>query len=472
MFGGVTLETLEQWCSARFINAPNTQIPVTNISTDSRTLVPGDVFVALRGPAFDGNLFTADAIQKGALAVIGESAPPKKTAFLPVANSLGALVAIGEGQRGLFRGPVVGITGSSGKSSTKEMTATLVGAGALASPASFNNLIGVSKTLCLATDATESIILELGMNARTEIAELCRRFRPQRGAITNIGDAHLGKLGSKEAIYQAKKELFDFLAHNDCQGVALNVSDPLIARALEESGLSKSCNRVSYSKDARVQASILLLRAQLNPQTAFLDMELSLEGVPIQCTLPIFGMHHTDNLLTAICLARLCNTSLDSIIKRLPLLRPAAHRGQVISMAQERTLIDECYNSNPSALISSLQSLMQIDSKRRLVVVLGEMRELGEFSAAQHLQVGNLLGEWLSKRESPSVIIGVGESAQGFLAAAKNTPKIRTHHIPAVEDAYALVEGVFQPGDLLFVKGSRGVQLDRLVLHFASEKSA
>src|SRR3989338_9835783 len=119
MFGSVTLETLEQWCSARFINPPNTQIPVTNISTDSRTLVPGDVFVDLRGPTFDGNRFTADAIQKGAVAVIGESPPPKRTAFLPVTNSVNALVAIGEGQRGLFRGPVVGITGSAGKSSTK-----------------------------------------------------------------------------------------------------------------------------------------------------------------------------------------------------------------------------------------------------------------------------------------------------------------------------------------------------------------
>lgn len=469
MFSSVTMGTLVKWSAGMPSSAVDLGKFVQAISTDTRTLQSGDVYVALRGESYDGHTFISEALQKGAVAIISEKFLAKELPFIQVTNSLKALVAIGSGQRALFHGTVVGVTGSAGKSSTKEMIATLLGPHTIASPASYNNLIGLSKTLCLVNNNTRSLVLEIGMNLPGEITELCRHFRPEIGMVTNIGDAHLGKLGSREAIYRAKKELFDFLAIIDCRGVALNVDDQWVMQAY----LASNCHPhevVRYSIYAEAPGvDVRVMTSRLDPKTAFLDVQLENDRTHLSCKLPVFGVHHVQNLAAAISIARLCGISATDIQSRLPLIRPAKHRGEIIQLRHERTLIDECYNSNPTALLSSLQSVMQLDETRRLVLVLGEMRELGEFSIRKHAEVGTKLAQWLEHRVASAVVIGVGTGTEALMEQLKTSNNKVTHYwVPEVSKATSLMETISQTGDLIFVKGSRGINLDKLVLHLAA----
>lgn len=470
MFSSVTFRTLTNWCGGIPHQDFESDKPVPDLNSDSRTLRPGEIFLALKGESYDGRAFIESAIAGGAAAIISEGTPIGKAPFLEVSDSLKALIAIGKGQRSLFHGSVVGVTGSAGKSSTKEMIATLLGGETVASPASFNNLIGVSKTTCLIKDTTKNLVLEMGMNATGEIAELCHTFSPEIGVITNIGDAHMGMLGGREGVYRAKKELFDFLAASpSCRGVALNSDDPFITKAYQECFSKRSIPTLSYSiagKDS--QAAVVILSSTFDPQTAFLNLDVQVEKTVFGCAIPIFGMHHVQNLAAAISTARLCGVTLSDIQARVTKIKPASHRGEIIAISKGRTLIDDCYNSNPTALLSSLESLMKIDGQKRLVIILGEMRELGEFTTAEHARVGGHLREWLEKRPKPSAVIGVGEATQHILLPLNGAKFVTTHHVDSVHSVPELLESLSQPGDIVFLKGSRGVKLDALIPFLAS----
>jgi UDP-N-acetylmuramoyl-tripeptide--D-alanyl-D-alanine ligase len=358
MYSHVTLEDFIQWTNALPQFITNSKTKVSGVSTDTRSLKSGDVFIALKGENFDGNKFLEEAEKKGAIAIIAEKPGSGKIPTLIVPDSLRALAAIGKSLRDKFKGTVVGITGSAGKSSTKECVATLLNENTVASPASFNNLMGVSRTLCLVTDATEFLVLEMGMNNFGEIEELCHHFRPQAGLITNIGDAHIGKLGGKEGIYKAKKEMFDFLAKptNDTIGVALNVNDEYVVKAYE-SAFAKKPNTVSYSLDRR-PATVQLTRREINPLTAKLSLDFEIGKNKFSCELPLFGLHHAQNIAASVAMATLLEIPFSQICERLPHVKPAYHRGEVYFLSENRVLVDESYNSNPSALISSLESFL------------------------------------------------------------------------------------------------------------------
>ncbi|MBI3295506.1 MAG: UDP-N-acetylmuramoyl-tripeptide--D-alanyl-D-alanine ligase [Deltaproteobacteria bacterium] len=468
MLSQVTYRKVTAWCNGTPHHGFDTNSPVPAINSDTRTLKPGEVFLALKGNSFDGNAFVEEATKRGAAAVIAQGKPKGNVPYLEVSDSLQSLIAIAREMRALFHGPVVGITGSAGKSSSKEMVATLLGPNTVASPASFNNLLGVSKTICLLQDDTQNLVLEMGMNAFGEIAELCRSFGPEIGAITNIGDAHMGKLGGREGIYRAKKELFDFLASSQrARGVALNTDDPLVLKAFDEAFTGQTISTITYSTHAQSQADVTVLKSQFDPKTAFLTVEVRVEGQPLSCTIPIFGTHHVQNFAASVALARLNHVTLNDIQSRAKNLRPASHRGEVIALPEGRTLIDESYNSNPTALLSSLESLMRVDSGRRLVIVIGEMRELGDFTNEEHVRVGKKLAEWLIRRGRPVVVLGVGPATEK-LVAHLTSPLVATRCKMDVERATPTLLGLLQPQDVVFLKGSRGVKLDRLIPHLAS----
>lgn len=466
MFRSINLKTLIQWTQGTPSSQLDTSLPVIHISTDSRSLRKGDIFLALRGDNFDGHDFISEAIAKGATAVIAEKIP-ESAPSIRVASSLDALISIGRGQRDLFSGKAIGITGSAGKSSTKEMTASLLGPNTVGSPASFNNLIGLSRTLSLIDDNTRQLVLEMGMNAPGEISELCKNFRPSIGIITNIGDAHIGKLGSAEGIYRAKKELFDYFAGIDCEGIALNFDDTNVVRAYAESRC-RPRQLVRYTTSDSAQADVRVVRAHMDTKTAFLNVSLQVFETILTSQLPIFGMHHVQNYAAAVSAARIFGVPTSEIEERSKSLRPASHRGEIISLGK-RTLIDESYNSNPTALLSSLRSLMQTDPARRLVLILGEMRELGEFSTEKHQGVGRELGSLLQKRSSPSVVIGVGAGMKHMLAELKG-PEL--FEVDSAEEAAGILDKISRDGDVIFVKGSRGVKLDKVILRLVPTKNA
>jgi len=467
MYASTTFEQLAQWTQGELSPKGNARIPVVTISTDTRTLKPGDVYLALKGESFDGNRFVKEAVTAGAIGVICESAEELDVPKIKVRDSLEALIAIGESIRHLFTGPVLAITGSAGKSSTKDMVATLLGKDTVSSPASFNNLMGVSRTLCLVNDKTQNLVLEMGMNNFGEIAELCQRFRPQFGMITNIGDAHIGKLGGQEGIYRAKKEMFEFLAKDSkSRGIALNADDLWVMEAyksLFQLNSKTNFGLKTYSLKQKT-ADVFLENGFMDPETGFLNLRIKISSEQISAALPIFGEHHAQNIIAAIAMVQLLEVSVEQIKARLVNIRPASHRGEVIQLSQDKILIDETYNSNPKALISSLDSLKKLAPKRRKVLVIGEMRELGGFSEKLHEQVGDYLADWLNVDNPAIELITVEGDAYKIAERVKQRcPQTLTSHLPSIQEARAKVPELIRGGDIIFLKGSRGVKLDQLL---------
>ncbi|MBY0370829.1 UDP-N-acetylmuramoyl-tripeptide--D-alanyl-D-alanine ligase [bacterium] len=462
MFSWITLENLASWTLGTWRGQPPPALPVKSFSTDSRTIKSGEVFIALKGPNFDGHAYVAQVAKQGALAAIVQEACDVDIPQLVVPNTQGALVALGENIREAFKGPVLAITGSAGKSSTKEMVADLVGDKAVRSPKSFNNILGVPRTIFLVQDGTQALVLEVGMNAPGEIAEICQHFKPTMGLITNIGEAHMGKLGGQEGIFRAKKELFEWLSRTAAPAVAVNLDDPFVVRAYEECFKGPHA-AVTYSAKG-ASADVRVLSAGMDPSTGGLTVELDIRGNRGTVRLGLFGLHQAQNIAASSAAALLLGLKPLDILARLPQLKSTAQRGEFIPLPEDRTLIDESYNSNPSALEASLLSMAQLDPQRRRVLVLGEMRELGDYSAAQHARIGHSLVKLYLQKKFPFLLIGVGSGFLPFLSAVeKELPGAPCLAVPDAEVAVERLRSLLLPGDIVLVKGSRGIQLERVV---------
>lgn len=467
MFSSITFKKIAELTRGDLISEGDTEIKVTSISTDTRTLKPGDIYLALRGEHFDGNAFIPQAVKAGATGVICESSSILGIPTIKVKDSLRALITIGENLRSMFQGRVFAITGSAGKSSTKDMLNVLLGDLTVSSPASFNNLMGVSRTLCLVNEQTKNLVLEMGMNDFGEIAELCQRFRPHYGLITNIGDAHIGKLGGHEGIYLAKKEMFDFFAKDSqTQGLALNADDPWVMEAYKsnfQTSLDRDFIIQSYSTKEPT-ADVFLENSSMDPETGFLKLEIKIKREQIAISLPIFGEHQAQNIIAAMAMAQLAGVSVSEIKGRLSNIRPASHRGEIILLSQNKIVIDETYNSNPKALISALSSLKKMAPLKRKVLVLGEMRELGAFSAALHEEIAAFLVDWVREKNPSLLVMTVQGDAEKISEKLRTQcPEVSVVHVPSVEVAKERLISLLAPEDIVFIKGSRGIKLDLLL---------
>lgn len=464
MFSWVTFEHLARWTGGTLSGGASPSDLVTQISTDTRSIHEGDVFLALRGNTFDGHDYSKSALSDGAKLLIVDK--PTEGPILLVSDTLQALVSIGRELRNEFKGPVFAVTGSAGKSTTREMIATLLGDNVLRSPASFNNLIGVSKTMFLIEDDTKFVVLEMGMNARYEIKELCENFRPNGGLITNIGDAHMGRVGGREGVYLAKKELFDFLAtvpKDELEGVAVNLDDEKVVKAFRESFGGGDFATTFSTQEAG--GLVHIVDAQIDSDTGHLELDIEVEAAKFQASVPIFGLHNAQNIAAAIAAARLLDVPVGLIEQRLPFIIAAPHRGALLRLKDERLVVDESYNSNPAALTSALGSFFSMPVATRRVLVLGEMLEQGEFAQEVHIAIGQKIVEWSkAEPEIGLILVGVGEHAGHVVEEVReNLPQAVCYFASTVKEASELVCQFTQPGDAIFVKGSRGNQLDRLV---------
>ncbi len=434
-----------------------------SISTDSRAFRAGEVFAAIQGPSFDGHQFLPEVAARGALAAIVEKQTAVGLPQLLVQDTSRALVAIGEAMRDAFQKPVFAVTGSAGKSSTKEMVADLLGENTVRSPKSFNNIWGVPRTLFLLEDSTQHLVLEMGMNALGEIAEMCRHFKPTRGLITNIGDAHIGKMGGKEKIYEAKKELFDSLAARPSSEVALNVDDAWVVKAYAEAFRAHTPTTVRYSGSG-AQADVRVLDRRMDPQSGELTLELEIQGVRATLPFALFGLHQAHNIAAASAAALLFGLSPRQILERLPHLKSTKQRGELIELADGRVLVDESYNSNPSALSASLASVAELDRSRRHVLILGEMRELGAFSAELHGQTAEFFVRLQKAKPFPFLLVGVGSEFEAFMAVVeKQLPGSTLVRAQSTAQALEELQHALLPEDVILVKGSRGVHLEDIV---------
>ncbi len=423
---------------------------VTGISTDSRTIRPGDLFVPLRGPNFDAHEFLVLAARQGAAACLSEDVVAGfPVPIIRVADTLRALGDIASLFRREFAGPVAAVTGSSGKTTCKEMLAAIMaetGPG-LKTEGNFNNLVGLPLTLFRLAPEHRWMVLEMGMSARGEIARLAEIAAPQVGIITNVGEAHLETLHGLEGVARAKGELF---AAMPVGGTAVvNADDARVAALPVANGARRLTFGLSPGADVRAD------QVRVTSEGVSFLMQLPKESVPV--TLGVIGRHQVANALAAAAAATALDVPAEAIVRGLAAFRNAKGRMTLIPLAGGITLIDDTYNANPLSVRAALLALDELGGQKR-IAVLGDMLELGPEAAALHREVGREA----ARRVDHLFLLGemAAETAAGAREGGLSAERVRIASSHA--EAADWVRKLMRTGDRVLVKGSRGMKMENV----------
>ncbi|MEO6206273.1 MAG: UDP-N-acetylmuramoyl-tripeptide--D-alanyl-D-alanine ligase [Mycobacteriales bacterium] len=418
------------------------------VRIDSRAVEPGDLFVALAGERVDGHEFAATAVERGAVAVIVER--PTTVRDLVVPDSQRALQDLARGVFGRQQPLTFGITGSSGKTSTKDLLAHVLSAfgDTLAPAGNFNNEIGMPLTATQRTAATRYAVLEYGARGVGHLAFLCSIARPDISIVLNVGSAHLGEFGSVEAIAVAKGELVEAARTR----AVLNADDPRVAAMRSRTDVPV----VTYglSKDADVRATDVRLGD---------DGRASFRVDGEQVALQLVGEHHVSNALAVLAAVRgEVTDDLPRLVAALGEARPASRwRMEVTERPDGVTVVNDAYNANPESMRAALKTLavMSAGKSRRTWAVLGAMGELGDNASTAHLDLGRFV-----VRLDVSRLVVIGSAAGGIHAGAvlEGSWGEESVHVDDVDAALALLRAELAPGDVVLVKASRSAGLERV----------
>ncbi len=437
-----------------------------DVSIDTRTLKPGDIYVGIRGERFDGAEFAGAAIEAGAAGVVvprrsAKTLAERNVVVIEVDDTTVALQALAHGIRREAGTKVVAITGSAGKTTTKEVTSDFLEARyrVVRNRGNFNNHIGLPLALIELRQRPEIAVVELGMNHAGEISTLVRVAEPDVRVWTNVGEAHLGFFASIDAIADAKAEIFE--------------------------GAGASTLLVANADDPRITARLGAFRGRVvtfGIEGDFADVRASavedrgIEGISarvttrhgaVDITTPLIGRANLANILAATAVAEEFGVALATVVTRAAHLRPAARRGEVLRMPSGVTVIDDSYNANPDATKKALGVLAESQASRRIAVI-GEMLELGERSSELHQGVGRAVVD-----ARVDVLVSVGGAPAKALAdaaVAAGMPAAGVHHFATSDEAANAMPALVRAGDLVLVKGSRGVKTDRVVDRLRAEQ--
>jgi len=431
------------------------------ISIDTRTLRKGETYIALRGDRFNGHDFIPDAITKGASAIVYDQAYYGETlseevAGFQVRDTLKFLMEYAGWYRSNFKVAVFALTGSTGKTTTKEMLAAVlrIKNQILKTQKNQNNFIGVSLTLLEFKKTTEIAIIELGTNHPGEISALTQIVQPTHAAITNIGSGHIGFFGSKEAIYREKIALFDGLSKD--KTIYLNLEDPYLSSytnntlKIQTYGLRSSCNyRATYSgMDERGH-----IRFHINA------------GPEIKLSIP--GKHQLMNAVLAASVALNLGASISDVKRGLESVK-AQDKRMELTDRDGVIIVNDAYNSNPESLKAAIDFVDEIPIKsgNKKILVLGDMLELGDQSEAEHRKIGEYLGN-----RNINVVFCYGSFSNLILEGLNNTASgsivkelFNTH-----ESLARALKDLIQEGDLILLKGSRGMQMEKVLKYLAKK---
>jgi UDP-N-acetylmuramoyl-tripeptide--D-alanyl-D-alanine ligase len=425
-------------------------------SIDSRTLMPGQLFFAIRGPRFDGHRFVLEAMQRGAVGAVIERGRaieiPQQFAsrLIEVTDTTQALQSLGNAVRRKWGKRLVGITGSTGKTTTKEMIAAALGKGfsVRKSRGNFNNTYGLPLTLLSLEQDHEVAVLELGMSAPGELALLTRIAEPQVGVVTNVGPVHLEFFDSVDAIAEAKRELLENLAAGAT--AVLNNDDERVKRFRD--GFEGYCVTFGFTEGSDFRVVDLALEGEKGSRFRVVGREFDGEFF-----VPLPGRHNTQNAAAAIATASLFGIPVRDIAGALGNFHGIHQRSEVLHLGKGITVVNDCYNSNPPAMEYMLETLADWKSARRRILVAGEMLELGPTSAELHREVGRKCAkvglEWLLAVQGDAAYFLKGAVESGF----------PTGHGEVFADASAVPDFLcpkLQSGDVVLIKGSRGVHLE------------
>jgi UDP-N-acetylmuramoyl-tripeptide--D-alanyl-D-alanine ligase len=431
----------------------------TRVCTDSRSVEKGDVFVALRGARFDGHRFVKDALEKGAAGVVVDRDVPEHLTvrFSPVVieveDTLRALGDMAAGWRKKFSAPVGVLTGSNGKTTTKEMTARILERSfrLLSTQGNFNNLIGVPLTLLELGPCHERVLIEMGMNRHGEIKRLTSIAQPQYGALLNIGPAHLERFEDLRDIARAKAEMLEAMSRDAV--LVFNRDDPLVC----EIAAGWKGRSLSYGCGGAAGADVSLLSAEDLAEGQ--RLVLRWEAVEIDCMLHVFGEHNRSNAVAAAAMAVAMGADAESVKKGLEAFAGVPGRCSLVRV-QGLTVIDDTYNANPRSMQCALETLTRMSGSAERYAVLGDMLELGSFGPEAHRALGAL-----SAAAGLSAMVLIGGYAetvrQGAIEAGMDPERIVVTSDP-LEAAEALL-GRVAAGAWVLVKGSRGMAMERVV---------
>jgi UDP-N-acetylmuramoyl-tripeptide--D-alanyl-D-alanine ligase len=434
---------------------------VAGVSIDSRTIRAGELFVAVHGPRHDGHDYVAGALEHGALAAVVEESQAGRYAegirnrCIAVADTFAALKQLARAVREAWGGKIAGVTGSVGKTTTKEILAALLGAKlrVLKSEGNLNNEYGLPLTLFRLEETHQAAVLEMGMSRRGELARLAEIARPDVGVVTRVAPAHLAFFASVDEIALAKRELIEGLNGHESTAV-LNADDPRVAAF----GAFAPGRVLTYGVEAPAffTATAIEDRGALGSAFDF----VSPEG-RVRLELPVPGRHAIYNALAALAAASVWNIGAVEAQRVFPALRVPAMRGELLQFSNGAALINDSYNSSPAALQAMVSVLAATPNFRRRILAAGEMRELGESSPALHREAGI----FAAKTGKVDWVIGVEGNAEQIVegAIAAGVPRAQTRFFTSSEEAAKFLEEFLAAGDVLLVKGSRGVKMEKIV---------
>ena len=422
-------------------------------AVDSRRVQPGNLFIALAGERTDGHEHLAAAVAAGAAALLvsrpGALPEAGDVSLVRVANPLAALHALAGAWRSRFDPLTVGITGSIAKTSTKEAVAAVLATRlrTLKNEGNENNEIGLPLTVLRLAAADRALVLEMGMYVEGEIADLVRIARPHIGVVTAVQPVHLARIGSIEAIEAEKGRLVENLPPSGT--AVLNADDPRVARMAERTAARVLTYGFDPSADVRAEEI-----ESIGSDGMGFELRTAIGRRPM--TIPLLGRHAVHNALAAAAVGIAAGLDLEAIAAGLAAGSGAAHRGELIRLG-DVTVFDDSYNAAPASMLAALDVLAGLRGRR--IAVLGEMLELGDESDAGHRRVGQAAGR------IADLLIVVGDEAEGIADGALETglePE-RILRVTDGEAAHDVLRPRLIPGDVVLVKASRGIGLDRLV---------
>ena len=432
---------------------------VDKISTDSRTLKPGELFVALRGENFDGHNFIDAAVKAGAAGAIVDLSwsgkVPDSFALIRAEDSLHAYQTLAANYRRSLPLRVLCITGSNGKTTTKDFAAAVLARKfrVTKTEGNFNNHVGLPRTILESTSEDEVAVWEIGMNHPGEVAALAKIAVPDAAIITNIGIAHIEFMGSREAIAKEKGALAEAIAPDG--SVILNADDDF----------SKSIAERTRGKVIFAGINGGSIRASEINQSADGSEFTILEGAHrCRAQLPVPGLHMVQNAILAVAAGRLFGLSLEESAAALA-AAPLTKARLQIKQIHGVQFIDDSYNANPDSMKAALRTLVELDTEGKRIAVLGEMRELGEQSAQGHCEDGQTAAEF-----GIDHLIAVGEIAAAIAEAAREAGLQNAATARSTSEAADLLSEIAAPGDLVLIKGSRAARTELVLEEFAKRQ--
>lgn len=458
-----TIQEIVDVTGAKPIGPSKGSTAVARLCGDSREVRKGDLFVAFRGERVDGHAFLGAARAKGAVGALIEdesklpteskSAKGRSFCGLLVPDVLVAFQQLAHYHRSRFKIPLVAVTGSNGKTTTKEMVAAVLAETktVLKTEGNLNNRIGMPQMLFRLTKRHQAAVIEMGVDQAGQTARLCQIARPTHGLITNIGPDHLEFFGTMDVSAKSKGELLDYLP--DDGAVALNADDPYFPYLKSRA----RCRVVSFGLSPQADVRALDLQETRPAGVAFALALPERRRTPVR--LRVHGIHNVSNALAAAAIGHAFSVPAAKIARGLGRFRPAEMRSQVETRRGVTTLID-CYNANPASMTAAIDLLATLGARRRTVAVLGDMLELGPASAAMHRDVGRHVAH---KGIDMLMTCGTlaGEIAEGAREGGMGAAQVSS--AADSDEAARRVMALIRRGDVVLVKASRGIKLEKVV---------